>query len=104
MDLETITNTAIGSLNIVVSTKLMEYLMVGAIYHLPTIAAPTLIYHIIKYTSAKYDTKINPLTTALAVSAGIMMPFGFLGGIIMHDNWIGCANPTNAPAEFSADI
>ena len=92
MDLETIANMAIGSSNIILSTKLMEYLIFGAAYHLPTITAPTLIYHTIKYTSAKYDTKINPLTTTLAVAAGIMIPFGFLSGIITHDNWIGVNN------------
>ena len=116
MDLETIANMAIGSSNIILSTKLMEYLIFGAAYHLPTITAPTLIYHTIKYTSAKYDTKINTLTTTLAVAAGIMIPFGFLGGIMAHDNWIGvnnvvaylfgsalvaywhCAQPTTAPS------
>ena len=92
MDLETIANVAVGSGSFIAGTEIMLRAMSGAIYYFPTIAAPTLIYHIIKYTSAKYDTKINPLTTTLAVAAGIMIPFGFLSGIITHDNWIGVNN------------
>ena len=116
MDLETIANVAVGSGSFIAGTEIMLQAMSGAIYYFPTIAAPTLIYHTIKYTSAKYDTKINPLTTTLAVAAGIMIPFGFLGGIMAHDDWIGvnnvvaylfgsalvaywhCAQPTTAPS------
>jgi len=92
MDLETIANMAIGSSNIILSTKLMEYLIFGIAYHFPTIAAPAIMYDIVKQTSAKYHTKVNPLTTAIKAMGVAIIPTGFLVGLVTHDNQFGFNN------------
>ncbi|MBI4096050.1 MAG: hypothetical protein HY438_04260 [DPANN group archaeon] len=92
MDFETIANVAVGSEGFIVGAEIMLRAISGAIYYFPTIAAPTLIYYVIKQAAVKYRTKPNLLASALAVSAGVMAPFGFLAGIITHDNWISVNN------------